>query len=107
MSYGHEIAAEGAFSPGMVAEFSVAIARHGAWYYRRLFWETGVIGQILYLEAEAVGLPSAGTRYFFDDPVHSLLGLTDNRCQSPYHFSVRGAVDDQRLATEPGDEPIA
>jgi SagB-type dehydrogenase family enzyme len=107
VSCGQEIAADGAFSLGMLAEFSGPIARYGAWHYRRIFWETGVIGQVLYLEAEAVGLRSTGIGCFFDDPMHALLGLTDNRYQSLYHFTVGGAVDDHRLTTKPGYEPRA
>lgn len=36
--------------------------------YPRLFWETGVLGQVLYLEAHAVGLSATGIGCFFDDP---------------------------------------
>jgi hypothetical protein len=39
--------------------------------------------------------------------MHALLGLTDNRYQSLYHFTVGGAVDDHRLTTQPGYEPRA
>jgi hypothetical protein len=69
--------------------------------YRRLFWETGAIGQVLYLEAEAAGIRATGIGCFFDDPVHSLLGLTGRRFQSLYHFTVGGPVEDGRLTTLP------
>lgn len=36
--------------------------------YPRLFWETGVLGQVLYLEAHAAGLSATGIGCFFDDP---------------------------------------
>ncbi|XP_074312593.1 uncharacterized protein LOC141648048 [Silene latifolia] len=36
--------------------------------YPRLFWETGVLGQVLYLEAHAVGNSATGIGCFFDDP---------------------------------------
>ncbi|MGH7233497.1 MAG: SagB family peptide dehydrogenase, partial [Nitrospiraceae bacterium] len=55
-----EIAGDSAFSLGMIAEFESSLRRYGAWYYRRLFWETGVIGQVLYLEAEAAGVRATG-----------------------------------------------
>ncbi|HET8580649.1 MAG TPA: SagB/ThcOx family dehydrogenase, partial [Nitrospiraceae bacterium] len=51
-----DIAGDGAFSLGMIAEFESSLQRYGSWFYRRLFWETGVIGQVLYLEAEAAGV---------------------------------------------------
>src|SRR5271165_5626128 len=53
--------------------------------YRHLFWETGMIGQVLYLEAEAQGVRATGIGCFFDDPVHELMGLPDDAFQSLYH----------------------
>ena len=50
-----EIAADGAFAAAMLAEFEPRLAAHGPWFYRRLHWEAGAIGQVLYLEAEAAG----------------------------------------------------
>lgn len=96
-----DIAANGAFALGMLAEFQEPLARHGAWFYRRLFWETGVIGQVLYLEAEAAGVRATGIGCFFDDVMHDLLGLQTRRLQSLYHFTVGGYLDDPRLNTEP------
>ena len=58
-----------------------------------------MIGQILYLEAEAQGVRATGIGCFFDDPVHDLLGLPDDAFQSLYHFTVGGPRDDERLAT--------
>ncbi len=101
LSCGQDIAADGAFSLGMLAEFRHALHRHGPWFYRRLFWETGLIGQILYLEAEAIGVRATGIGCFFDDPVHHLLGLADDEFQSLYHFTVGGPVEDTRLTTLP------
>ncbi|HEU0202017.1 MAG TPA: SagB/ThcOx family dehydrogenase [Burkholderiaceae bacterium] len=96
-----EIAADGAFSLAMIAEFEARLRRHGPWFYRRLFWETGVIGQVLYLEAEANGVRATGIGCFFDDPVHQVLGLKDATLQSLYHFTIGGAVEDPRLTTLP------
>ena len=96
-----DIAADGAFSLGMVVRFNEAIEKFGAPFYRHLFWETGMIGQVLYLESEAAGLRSTGIGCFFDDPVHDPLGLTVPRYQSLYHFTVGGPVLDTRLVSEP------
>ena len=96
-----EIAGAGAFSMGMIAEFELAIEKYGPWFYRRLLWETGLIGQVLYLEAEAAGVRATGIGCFFDDPVHQVFGLQDTRFQSLYHFTVGGPVDDPRLTTLP------
>ncbi|MCH6590181.1 MAG: SagB/ThcOx family dehydrogenase [Proteobacteria bacterium] len=97
------IAGDGAFSLGMVADFARTLEGDGAWAYRRLFWETGLIGQVLYLEAEAAGVRSTGMGCYFDDFVHQLLGmdLADDAWQSLYHFTVGGALEDERLTTLP------
>jgi nitroreductase len=94
------IAGEGAFSLGMIAQFRIPV-EEASYLYRHLFWECGMIGQVLYLEAEAHGIRSTGIGCFFDDPVHEMLGLLDNEFQSLYHFTVGGAVDDPRLQTWP------
>jgi len=96
-----EIAADGAFSLGMIADFSQTIRQKGTWWYRRLFWEAGVLGQVLYLEAEAAGVRSTGIGCYFDDAFHELLGLAGNEFQDLYHFTVGGPVEDQRLMTLP------
>jgi SagB-type dehydrogenase family enzyme len=96
-----EIAAEGAFSLGMIADFSQTIRHKGAWWYRRLFWEAGVLGHVLYLEAEAAGVRSTGIGCYFDDTFHEVLGLTGDEFQDLYHFTVGGPVEDQRLMTLP------
>ncbi|MGH8594600.1 MAG: SagB/ThcOx family dehydrogenase, partial [Gammaproteobacteria bacterium] len=96
-----EIAGDSAFSLGMIAEFESSLQRYGPWFYRRLFWETGVIGQVLYLEAEAAGVRATGIGCFFDDPVHQVFGFTDVKFQSLYHFTTGGHVEDPRLTTLP------
>ncbi len=101
MSCHQDIAADGFFSLGMIAEFSESIRQHGAWFYRNLFWEAGMIGQVLYLEAEAAGVRSTGIGCYFDDAVHKVLGLADNQFQSLYHFTVGVPVEDHRLQTWP------
>lgn len=97
ISCGQDIAADGCFAVAMLADFT-ALTR-GPWNYRRLFWETGAIGQALYLGAEALGISATGIGCFFDDPMHDLLGLTTREFQSLYHFTVGGRVDDTRLDT--------
>ncbi|MBM4125614.1 MAG: SagB/ThcOx family dehydrogenase, partial [Nitrospira sp.] len=101
LSCGQDIAGDSCFSLGMLAEFESVLREQGAWWYRRFFWEAGLVGQVLYLEAEAAGLRGTGIGCFFDDPVHQLLGLTGYAFQSLYHFTVGGAVDDARLTTLP------
>jgi hypothetical protein len=96
-----DIAGDGAFSLGMLAEYRSALIDNGPSFYRRLFWEAGLIGQVLYLEAEAAGVRSTGIGCYFDDPVHQVFGFEDLEFQSMYHFTVGGPVDDPRLTTLP------
>ncbi len=100
LSCHQEIAADGAYSLGMLAEFQDVLDQ-APWLYRRLFWETGMIGQALYLEAEAAGLRGTGIGCFFDDGVHDLLAVRDQSLQSLYHFTVGGPLHDDRLQTLP------
>jgi len=96
-----EIASDGCFSLGMIAEFAQPLEHYGPWFYPRLFWEAGVVGQVLYLEAEAAGIRSTGIGCYFDDPMHQLLGLEDGKYQDLYHFTIGGPVEDDRLTTLP------
>jgi hypothetical protein len=102
LSCDQDIAADGFFSLGMLAEFDASLEAFGPSFYRHLFWETGMVGQVLYLEAEAAGSRATGIGCFFDDPVHDVLGLRGHAFQSLYHFTVGMPVDDGRLTTEPG-----
>ncbi len=93
-----ELAANACFAVGMLARFEEVLAADPA-AYRDLYREAGLIGQVLYLEAEARGLNGCGIGCFFDDPVHESVGLTDRRWQSLYHFTVGQAVPDPRIET--------
>jgi len=96
------IAGDGYFSLGMIARVESALHDRGEWFYRRLFWECGMIGQMLYLEAEAAGSRGTGIGCFYDDAVHEVLGLAGREWQSLYHFSAGMPVEDARLTSEPG-----
>jgi SagB-type dehydrogenase family enzyme len=102
VSCDQEIAADGFFSVGMLAEFDASLQQFGPSFYRHLFWESGVVGQRLYLAAEAAGARGTGIGCFYDDPVHQVLGLTGHAFQSLYHFTIGVPVEDTRLTTEPG-----
>ena len=98
LSCHQDIAADGAFSLGMLAEYESSLA-HGPWIYRQLFWEAGILGQVLYLEAEAAGVRGTGIGCYFDDGVHDVLGIKGHWLQSMYHFTIGGATTDTRLQT--------
>jgi SagB-type dehydrogenase family enzyme len=102
LSCTQDIAADGFFSVGMLAEFEGSLTRLGPSFYRHLFWETGIVGQVLYLEAEAAGARATGIGCFFDDPVHEAVGLHGRVFQSLYHFTVGIPIEDTRLTVEPG-----
>jgi SagB-type dehydrogenase family enzyme len=102
VSCDQEIAADGFFSLGMIADFDDGLRTFGPAFYRHLFWESGVVGQVLYLEAERAGARGTGIGCFFDDPVHDVLGITDHSFQSLYHFTIGVPVEDTRLTTAPG-----
>jgi nitroreductase len=100
-SCGQKIAADGAFAAAMLAEFRAPLEQFGPWFYRRLHWETGVVGQLLYLEAEASGIRATGIGCFFDDATHLAFRLAGDQFQVLYHFTMGGPVDDPRLQTAP------
>lgn len=95
-----DIAADAAFSLAMLAEFEETV-RAEPWAYKRLYWEAGLLGQVLYLDAEARGLRGTGIGCFFDDPLHELLGLEGRGLQDLYHFAVGRPLSDPRLITLP------
>ena len=95
-----DIAADSCFAVGFLTKFTGPL-QGAPWVYRELFWETGLLGQILYLEAEAAGIRATGIGCFFDDAVHRLLGLDGLAWQSLYHFTIGGPVEDRRIQTLP------
>jgi len=96
-----EIASASSFSLGMLAEFDDALETHGPGGYRLIFQEAGLLGQILYLQSEAIGKRGTGIGCFFDDEMHDLLGLRDQRFQDVYHFTMGDPLIDERLQTLP------
>jgi len=101
VSCGQDIAGDGAFSLGMIAEYMNSLVVNAAGFYRNLFWEAGLVGQVLYLEAEEAGIRATGIGCYFDDPVHEVFGISSRDWQSFYHFTVGGPVEDGRLTTLP------
>lgn len=95
-----DIAADSCFAVGFSTGFADPF-QSASWVYRELFWKTGLLGQLLYLEAETVGVRATGIGCFFDDAVHRLLGLDGLAWQSLYHFTVGGPVEDRRVRSLP------
>jgi len=101
VSCGQHIAGDGAFSLGMIADYIDSLSTYGAAFYRNLFWEAGMVGQVLYLEAEEASIRSTGIGCYFDDPVHEVFGIASREWQSFYHFTAGGPLEDTRLTTLP------
>ena len=101
VSCGQDIAGDGAFSLAMIAAYSDSLATYGSSFYRNLFWEAGMVGQVLYLEAEESGIRATGIGCYFDDPVRTAFGIVSTKWQSLYHFTVGGPIEDNRLTTLP------
>lgn len=94
------IAGDSCFALSLLAEFEPMVGLE-PWRYRHLQWEAGLLGHVLYLEAEAIGLRGTGIGCFFDDALHQLLGLTGPQFQALYHFTVGRALVDDRILTLP------
>ena len=100
ISCSQDIASDGAFSLGMLCRFSKEIQEFGPHRYKELYWECGMIGQQLYLEATSLGLSGTGIGCFLDDMMHNLLRLQSNQYQILYHFTVGRGYVDSRILTK-------
>src|SRR6266700_5965161 len=94
------IAADSCFALSMLSEFETVV-RANTWRYRQLHWEAGLLGHVLYLEAEAEGLRGTGIGCYFDDALHEILGITNTQFQALYHFTVGRPLTDDRISTLP------
>ena len=65
LSCHQDIASDGVFSLAMFAEYQLNLDNE-PWQYRRYYWEAGILGQILYLEAEFSALRGTGIGCYFD-----------------------------------------
>lgn len=97
-------AADACFTACMLSEFEAPLNKYGSWIYPYLFWECGVLGQLLYLEAEANGLKGCGIGCYFDDPLHETIGLKGLEFQDLYHFAVGYPLQEMGVITLPAYE---
>ena len=86
----------------MIAEYESRLRDPGPWSYRSLHWEAGMIGQALYLGAEAIGLRATGIGCYFDDMMHDFLGQRGRDRQDLYHLALGTPVEDSRIQSEKG-----
>lgn len=97
-------AADACFTACMISEFEGPLNKFGSWIYPYLFWECGILGQVLYLEAEANGMKGCGIGCFFDDPLHEAIGLKGLEYQDLYHFAVGSPLQEMGVITLPAYE---
>ncbi|HEY0464780.1 MAG TPA: SagB family peptide dehydrogenase [Polyangiaceae bacterium] len=97
---GQELARACSFGVAFMAELELDVREDPA-SYRRLHQEAGLLGQILYLEAEVEGLRGTGIGCFFDDLCLEVLGTSNQRLRPIYHFVVGVPILDPRIQTEP------
>jgi SagB-type dehydrogenase family enzyme len=65
--------------------------------YRRLHFRAGMVGQLLYLEAEAQGFRGTGIGCFFDEEIRRTLALEDSSLYPLYGFTIGVPLEDHRL----------
>jgi len=97
-------AADACFTACMISEFEEPLNKFGSWIYPYLFWECGILGQLLYLEAEANDMKGCGIGCFFDDPLHETIGLKGLEYQDLYHFAVGSPLQEIGVITLPAYE---
>lgn len=98
LSLGQAIAANSCVTFAMVANLEQAWRCYGERGYRYVHFDAGMLGQRLYLAAEALGLRCTGIGAFFDDELNHYLGLPEQR-QVIYELACGYALQDQRLIT--------
>lgn len=103
LTCGQKIASDCCFTTSMIAPLKTALEDRGPWFYSRLHWECGIVGQTLYLEAEAAGLRGCGIGCFFDDPVTSALGLDLPDWGPLYSFAAGKELPPSRTEILPAD----
>ncbi len=100
ISCNQDIASHGAFTLGMLAEFTNQLEQYGSSKYKHLYWDCGAIGQQLYLEATTLKLSATGIGCFLDNILHDTIGLKSNQFQTLYHFTIGRGLVDERLSTK-------
>jgi SagB-type dehydrogenase family enzyme len=90
LSLEQSLAGNACFAVSMIADLAEAAQRFGNRGYRYVHFEAGVIGQRLYLGAEALGWNATGIGAFYDDDVHRYLGFLEEG-ETPVSESLHAA----------------
>lgn len=102
LSLGQDLAGDACVAFSMIGDLERATRAHGDRGYRYVHFETGAIGQRLYLAAEALGLGATGIGAFYDEEVRRYLNLRPEQGQAIYHFAIGYPIPDTRLEAETG-----
>jgi len=97
LSLRQDLAGNACLALSMIGDFENAARSYGDRGYRYVHFETGAIGQRLYLASEALGLRATGIGAFFDEDVNRYLNLSPELGQVVYHFAIGYPVPDPRL----------
>jgi len=91
------IAKTSAFTMAMFSPMTSIMQAQGVHHYRNIHWEAGLIGHVLYLEAEAQGLGATGMGCFLDDTAREDFGMENSAFHDFYHFTVGFKKEDTRF----------
>merc|ERR1712032_919399 len=72
----------------MLSDFEPLLRRYGAWLYRRMFWEAGMIGQAVHLAVEDAGFHGVGMGSFFVSWTEEVLGVDGRQLRDVCHFAL-------------------
>jgi nitroreductase len=99
LSYSQDIASDGAFAVSFLGDLGEVGEQPSTYVDRHR--EAGILGHILYLEAQARGFGGTGIGAFIDDAVHQVLALDqEGPIQALYHFAVGRQVADEGIGTK-------
>ena len=106
LSLEQALAGNACFAISMIADLARAAKVFGNRGYRYAHFETGAIGQRLYVGATALGWGATGIGAFYDDDVHRFLGFLEKENSADasklprqviYHFAAGRPVRDPRI----------
>ncbi|CAA6666824.1 unnamed protein product [Spirodela intermedia] len=86
IAFNEPVAVDGCFTMMIVGPFGEM--DYEFWLYPQFFWEAGVLGHLLSLDAEALGLCGRGIGSFFDNKAKELLTGESGFFQTIYLYSV-------------------
>jgi len=106
VSCSQSIAETCSFTLAMFVPLTQYLDRNPVNMYRTIHWECGIIGQLLYVQAEVQGFKSTGMGCFLDDCALDKFGLSKSMA-SLYHFSIGVSQSDDRYPPYDYEMPMS